>query len=762
MPRNSQSALSRSLRLGVLTAATIGLAAGLFAWRQVRSERAIDLDDVTRRAHALAQQISAQVVGALAEPDDVARERLEPRLAGYRRLLGYAVFRADGSLLAAGKAVAEVSERLSSVARAALVSGEQASEVTRWTGLRLHLLADPLAADGELAGVLVVVHDVSYIDERATARLIQYAFSVMIVMLLAMAVMIVSTWLAYERPLRQLADWMRRLRVENIAESPPPELPSPLLRSESDRLAASYRAARSSGRALSEATSRADQVWTAERLRAHALAALGANQQLIVVSNREPYMHQLRNGVPHMIVPAGGLVTALDPVLQACGGVWIAHGAGDADRETADAEGRLTVPPADSRYTLKRIWLSREEEQRYYYGFSNEGLWPLSHFVHERPTFRTEDWQHYQIVNRRFAEAVLAEIGTGGAVVLVQDYQLALVPRLLKSARPDLRVGLFWHIPWPHLESFRICPQGAEILDGMLGADLIGFHLQQYANSFLDTVDRVLESRLDWDHFAVDLRGGRTVVRPFPISVQPWSERHAPTGELLAQEIADLKAQHRLGDAYLAVGVDRIDYTKGLAERFRAVERFLEKYPQHRGRFTLVSLGAPSRTHIPRYREYLDHMEGLADEINWKYQTESWKPIRFLVAHHDARTVHAFLHMAPMCIVSSLHDGMNLVAKEYVAAQTRGDGVLVLSEFAGAAPELAGALIINPYDTERFADAIRAGIEMSSAERRARMQRLSRQVEDHNIYRWAAGFLSELTATRGAATHAATGTVATS
>jgi trehalose 6-phosphate synthase len=282
----------------------------------------------------------------------------------------------------------------------------------------------------------------------------------------------------------------------------------------------------------------------------------------------------------------------------------------------------------------------------------------------------------------------------------------------------------------------------------MLGADLLGFHLQQYGNNFLDTVDRVLESKLDWDHFAVELRGHRTLVRPFPISVQPWEERHVPGGDELTRQIAALKAQHQLGDTYMAVGVDRIDYTKGLPERFRAVARLLEKYPQYRERFTHVALGAPSRTHIPRYREHLDRLEALADEINWKYETGSWKPIHFLVAHHDASTVHAFLRMAPMCLVSSLHDGMNLVAKEYVAAQSGGDGVLVLSEFAGAARELSDALIVNPYDVEQFAEAIRYGLEMDADERRARMQRLTRQVEEHNIYRWAARFLTQLAATR--------------
>ena len=739
--------LARSMRLSLVIAAIIGIATVLFARQQIESERQIDLDDVARRAHVLGLQLRPTIERAAAQPDRAAREALRSRLDGYSRLLGYAVYRADGKLLASGKAVAEFADKLEPTVIAAL-GGGKSTDVIRAAGVPVHVLVIPFSSESaNPAGALVVTHDVSYVDQRATSRLVQYGAWIVIITLLAVVLIGGSTWFSYERPLHRLADWMRRLRIDDATEAPP-GLPSALLHGETDRLAASFRAARSTGRALSEATRHNDQVWTSERLRAHAVAALGEGQQLIVVSNREPYMHQLRDGRPHMIMPAGGLVTALDPVLQACGGLWVAHGGGDADRETADAGGRLTVPPDSARYTLKRVWLTREEEQGYYYGFSNEGLWPLCHLAHERPVFRAADWEYYRAANQRFADAVLEEIGSGTAFVLVQDYHLALLPRLLKAARPDLRVGLFWHIPWPNAEAFRICPRGAELLEGMLGADLLGFHLQQYCNNFLDSVDRTLESRLDWDHFAVELRGQRSSVRPFPISVQPWIERKVPSGEELEKQISQLKAQHKLEGQYIAVGVDRLDYTKGLAERFRAIDRLLEKYPQYRGRFTFVELGAPSRTHIRRYRDYIAEIEALADEINWKYKTDVWRPIRFLEAHHDAKTVHAFLHMAPMCIVSSLHDGMNLVAKEYIEAQATGDGVLVLSEFAGAARELADAIVINPYDTEQFAEAIRYGLDMKQAERQVRMERMLRQVQENNVYRWAANFLAELTATR--------------
>jgi trehalose 6-phosphate synthase len=496
--------------------------------------------------------------------------------------------------------------------------------------------------------------------------------------------------------------------------------------------------------------------WTAERLR-DVLRTQLQGERVVVVANREPLIHEWAGDAVVVRHPASGLVTALEPVMRACSGVWVAHGSGSADRASSDRHGRVTISSAESTYLLRRVWLSDDEEQGYYYGFSNEGLWPLCHLAHERPIFRAGDWEQYRIANRRFADAVLDEVGSGKAVVLVQDYQLALVPRMIKEARPDLRVGLFWHIPWPNAEAFRICPWGAELLDGMLGADLLGFHLQQYGNNFLETVDRMIESRLDWDHFAVELRGNRTLVRPFPISVQPWSERHVPEGEALQRQEAALREQYQLGDAFIAVGVDRIDYTKGLPERFRACARLLEQYPQYRGRFTMVELGAPSRTHIPRYREHLDHLEALAEEINWKYQSDGWKPIRFLVAHHDAKTVHAFLHMAPMCVVSSLHDGMNLVAKEYIAARAGGDGVLILSEFAGAARELGDALVVNPYDIEGFVEAIRQGMEMDSAERSLRMHRLSNQVSENNIYRWAANLLTALANTQPSVTSSAAG-----
>lgn len=739
---------SHGLRIGLLIAGIVGLTTGLVSWFQIEQERKIDEDDLDRRARVLARQVQNKVQVALAAPDPEAKRILKDELEGHSRLIGFAVFRTSGELLALGKGAAEFADAVQATAQKSLRGDKEVHEIDRSQGSLLHILALPVPnADGVTAGAIAVVHDIAHLESRSTNRMLRSLFLVGALTLLLLLLVAGATWLSYDRPLKNLADWMRRLRTGEELDAVPSRLPTKLLASESDRLAASFRAARAVGWEESRSIVREHNVWTRDRLRAHAMDSLHGGQ-LVVVSNREPYMHQLRDGKPHVIMPAGGLVTALDPILQACGGLWVAHGSGEADRETSDEHGRLLVPPGDSRYTLRRVWLNKDEEQGYYYGFSNEGLWPLCHLAHERPTFRDSDWKNYEAANRRFADAVLDEVGSGAATILVQDYQLALVPQFLKAARPDLQVGIFWHIPWPNPESFRICPYRAEILRGMLGADLIGFHLQQYCNNFLDTVDRMIEARLDWDYFAVEHQGQRSLVRPFPISVEAWNERGARSGPELDQQIADLRERHGLGDTQVIVGVERIDYTKGLAERFRAVARFLEKSPEHHGKFTFVVLGAPSRTHIRRYRELVAELESMADEINWRFQSGDWKPLRFLVAHHDAQTVHAFMRMAPICIVSSLHDGMNLVAKEYVMAKDDGDGVLILSEFAGAARELSEALIINPYDTEQFADAIRYAVTMDSSERSLRMNRMRRRVEEYNVYRWAARFLTALSHTR--------------
>lgn len=759
-PPQARFRLPRSVRFGLIVAFLAALGTGAIVWYQVQEEYRTSVEDLDRRAGVLLHRNTPAARAALLMPDEQAGAAMGDRLEGHSRLLGFALLRPDGRLVASGQAVTDLEPTLAPIVmRLGPVHPEVRAVIRNGEGTT-HVLASVITdADGHPIGSLAILHDALYLENRLTRGMVR---GLMLALIVAGVLFVLTSglaWAVFERPMHALAEWMRKLRFGGAPELPPRGLPVSRLQDESVHLAASFRAARSTERESAQTATRSDKTWTRERLRAHALAALG-NDTLVVVSNREPYMHQLSDGKPRLVRPASGLVTGLDPVLKACGGLWVAHGAGDADRMMADAKGCVSVPPDDPRYTLRRVWITKEEEEGYYYGFSNEGLWPLCHLTHERPLFRAADWEQYVKANQRFADAVLDEVGKESAVVMVQDYQLALVPAMIKQRRPDLKVGLFWHIPWPNPEAFRICPFRVEVLHGMLGADLVGFHLQQHCNNFLDTVDRMVEARLDWDHFSAELRGHTTLVRPFPISVQVWSEKHAAQGQDLASQCRELRHRFGIGDVPIGVGVDRIDYTKGIAERFRAIERFFERDPSHRGRFSFVQLGAPSRTHIPRYRDLVTELEALADAINWKFKADNagWKPIHFLVAHHDGPTVYAFLTMASVCIVSSLHDGMNLVAKEFVAAQgepdasgATGDGVLILSEFAGAARDLSDAIIVNPYDTEEFAEAIRRAVEMPPDQRRERMGKMYQQVTENNIYRWAADFLTALTQAKASA-----------
>ena len=555
--------------------------------------------------------------------------------------------------------------------------------------------------------------------------------------------------LTLKDPLEKLTAW---LRVAHRGYPPvPPGLPArgllaPLIR-EAQTLARDFARAQEAAEQEARLRQRGESLWTAERLREHVRAKL-SGRPLLLIANREPYRHSRKGGKIEWMTPASGLVTGLEPLLRACGGTWIAHGDGDADRETSDERGRLRVPPDRPQYTLRRVWLDAGEEKGYYEGFSNEGLWPLCHIAHVRPVFRPEDWAFYRRVNEKFAEAALAEIeGMEEPFILIQDYHFTLLPKLIKARRPDARVALFWHIPWPNPEAFDICPWREELLLGLLGADLIGFHTQFHCNNFLETVDRTLESRIDRERFAVQREGHATVVRAFPISVAyEGASSHDPVGDARADRELVLKATGVKVD-FIAVGVDRLDYTKGILERLRGVERFLEKYPQYRGRFTLFQLGAPSRTGLASYRDFMGQVEAEAARINSRFPGAQ-APITLLLKHHSHEEIRPFYRAADACLVTSLHDGMNLVAKEFVVAREDEGGALILSRFTGAARELRDALIVNPYDTDEVAEALHTAFTMDAAARSLRMAHLRRQVRENNVYRWAGNLIEELAAVR--------------
>jgi trehalose 6-phosphate synthase len=476
------------------------------------------------------------------------------------------------------------------------------------------------------------------------------------------------------------------------------------------------------------------------------VASVASGAKVIIVSNREPCMHERVADTIRAVRPASGMVTALEPIVMSCGGTWIAHGAGSADRVVADDKGRIGLPPEDPKYTLRRIWLTRKEEDGYYYGLSNKALWPLCHIVYKRPHFSRNDWDIYKSVNKKFCDAVLEEAEGAPAIVFIQDYHLALLPRLLKNVRPDLTLVQFWHIPWPNREAFRIFPWGEELLDGLLGNDILGFHLQYHCNNFLDTVDRGIEARVDYEHFRV-FRGGRpTLVRPFPISVD--FEQIGKDADAAPVQTRMTSFRKEIGTPLsgmtLYVGADRIDYTKGIPERLKAFDLMLQEHPELRTKVTMLQLAAPSRTHVPEYRQLNDDLDNLVDDINWRHQTDEWQPVCFLRAHHDYNAVLAAYRLADVALVTSLHDGMNLVAKEFVSARTDGTGVLLLSQYTGAGRELPDAIQVNPFDTDQLAEAMFMAFSMSEEERRLRMQRMRAHIAQNTVYDWGKDIFSEV------------------
>ncbi|HUV70547.1 MAG TPA: trehalose-6-phosphate synthase [Terracidiphilus sp.] len=599
---------------------------------------------------------------------------------------------------------------------------EWSTEATLPTG-RVQVTARPIVTQGQQLGFAILVSDLSYIDRRESAA---QTFLLVIFGILAV--------LAFGIPLlaarRARTDWSMELRGLLRGKGKQKQEFQPILRDLRELV----------GHMASERED-APELWTAERLK-QTLNRYLHGEKIIILANREPYIHnRASEGNIEVVHPASGLVTALEPIMRACSGVWVAHGTGSADQETVDRNDRIRVPPGEESYSIRRVWLTEEEQQGYYYGFSNEGLWPLCHVAHARPIFRAEDWRQYRAVNQKFADAVCSEVDSKDPIILVQDYHFALAPAMIRKRLPAATVITFWHIPWPNAERMGICPWRNELLEGLLGSSILGFHTQLHCNNFRDSVDRYLETRIDREHNAVVMRGHKTLIRPYPISIEwpvRWVESAPSIEECRAQVWRDFGLKP---NALLGIGVDRLDYTKGIEERLLAVEALLEKHPEYRGRFSFAQLAAPSRTKIERYRELNETVEREAERINLRFGTKDYRPIILLRSHHEPPEVFRFYRAADLCYVSSLHDGMNLVAKEFLAARTDLKGVLVLSEFTGAARELTEALIVNPYDLEASSDALAAALEMSPDEQHDRIRSMRAFLRQFNIYRWAGTML---------------------
>jgi alpha,alpha-trehalose-phosphate synthase [UDP-forming] len=618
---------------------------------------------------------------------------------------------------------------------------QQAQEVATGKDAELAIEGGPVhvsfhAISGEAGpvGNLVLMHDLSFIERRSQDT---RKYLIILITFLGAAIALVTVIVAQLSWRGWVSGARALLRGEGLLRPivpPSPEL-APIaadLRQRLRELEDEYRRVQ-----------RPEDVWNPERLQALLRTQLRGDQ-VIVVSNREPYIHEMKNGQVVVRRPASGLVTAVEPVMRACSGTWIAHGSGSGDRSAVDRHDRVALPPGHAEYQLRRLWLTDEQEQGYYYGFANEGLWPLCHVAHVRPVFREADWQHYREVNRLFADAVVAEARSEDPIVLVQDYHFALLPALVRARLPRATILTFWHIPWPNPESFGICPWRSEILEGMLGSTILGFHTRFHCKNFIETVDRYLEARIEHEHSTITYGGEQTLVESYPISIEwpaPEEMREWPSpGQCRAEvfERLGIPGAHRV-----AVGVDRFDYTKGILERLNAVERMLEKHPEWQDRFTFIQVAAPSRTALEEYRSFRERIERATERINARFGRPDAPVVRLLAQHHEHDEVNKLYRAADVCMVTSLHDGMNLVCKEFVAARDDERGVLILSRFAGAARELQEALIVNPYHVEETADALHQALTMPPAEQRERMASLRSTVHEFNVYRWAGRMLTD-------------------
>jgi len=608
------------------------------------------------------------------------------------------------------------------------------AEVFKLSHGLVHMASASVEAEGRTVGRLMLVHDMSFVQRRS-ADTKWYVFYLFVA--LGAAISLVTVLVAH----LSWKGWVAGVRAMLTGEGLLTLLSqdhAPELRPVAKDLRALVRDLEADRRIRDES----QITWAPASLRA-ILREYLAGDEILIVANRQPYIHNRRDQKIEIQVPASGLVSALEPVMRACSGIWIAHGNGSADREVVDHHDHVRVPPDNPRYEIRRIWLTAEEEAGYYYGFANEGLWPLCHIAHIRPTFRSSDWNHYVAVNERFAQAVCEEAKTDDPVVLVQDYHFALLPKMIRERLPNSTIISFWHIPWPNAERYGICPWRQQILEGLLGSSILGFHTRVHCNNFIDSVDRLLEARIDRDDSTISYGGKLTAVRHYPISIE-WPSRWVRDQRPVAECRERIRVLHRMEpDRLIGVGVDRLDYTKGIIERFLAVERLLDLQPEWIGRFSFIQIAAPSRARIEQYQQFADQVLALAEQINKRFGREGYEPICLKMQHHEPPQVYEYFRGADVCVVSSLHDGMNLVAKEFVAARDDEQGVLILSQFTGASRELPEALVVNPYDIDQCAAALHVALNMPPAEQRTRMRSMRGLIQEFNVYRWAGRMLMD-------------------
>jgi trehalose 6-phosphate synthase len=680
--------------------------------------------DVESRSRLVYTSIRGSVIRARVDRDAVRLSAILRGVAQDERILAVGLCDDSGTL----RGSTPLMPRTFSCDKVARSDDESFSSIVN-DGRRVLVGSFPIAIRDERT-YLVILHDLSYIDARS-GQAQTYAVAALV------GVAIIVAALGALLVLSLMRGWMNMLRVavedKRFGRRPPDRRELSGVNLQIQRLLKKLEV----GETPTEA---AEVQWTPQSLHDLLNEAL-PDAEVIILSNREPYIHNRTDDGVMLQTPASGLVSALEPVMRACGGTWIAHGSGDADRETVDRHDRLQVPPSEPAYTLRRVWITEEEQDGYYYGLANEGLWPLCHIAFVRPVFREEDWRCYEAINERFADAVAREARTEDPIVLVQDYHFALAPAMIRKRLPKATIITFWHIPWPNAETFGICPWKERILEGLLGSSIIGFHTQFHCNNFFETIDRFIESRIDREHSTVTLGGHETMVRPYPISIEwpPKALRDQPDIETCRRQV-----RQRLNlpqDMKLAVGIERFDYTKGILDRMQSIDALLTAQPHWKGRFTFVQVAAPTRSKLTSYSNLQSEALALAADINARHGDGDYQPVRLLIRHHEPAEVFELFRAADLCIVSSLHDGMNLVAKEFVASRDDDQGVLILSSFTGASREMSEALIVNPYDGREMAEALDAALRMPVEEQRERIRVMRQQVREQNVYRWAGRML---------------------
>jgi trehalose-6-phosphate synthase len=712
----------------------------LFALNQANQEQIELTARLQSRSQVLADSLAESIEPSYNTKATSTVQRVIDRFVSDERLSGLGVYDNSGSAVAVSQDIPLPED--ADFITAVMDSDESNGAFVRRDGATYYTLVLPLHEDERVVGALAVVQNATYIDESIRSIWRDNIIRLLSQIILFAIAMFVLVRLIFFRSVSKLVESIRESRKNNEETDITHDAGflQPLA-SEISKVTSSLKVARHA--ASEEARMRHEKIdtpWTAERLREF-IKAYVKNRPIVVVSNREPYIHTRgKKGIEYSVL-ANGMSTALESVMEACGGTWIAHGSGSADKETADSEGKLQVPPDQPKYTLKRVWLDKDDVSGYYKGFVVEGLYPLCLMVHVRPRFRKKDWIKYREVNGKFAEVVLEEIrNIERPIVLVQDYHFALLPRMIKAARPDAQIGIFWHVPWPSAEAFSICPWRRVLLDGMLGADLIAFNTQQFCNNFIDTVGKEMESLIDFEHFSIKKHGHVSMIRPIPISI---AFTNGTKGRAASPNRNTLDRLN-ISVPYLALGIDRLDYSKGLPERLQAIEYLLETHPEYREKFTLLQIAAPHREDIPQYKAYRDIVVSEANRINERFGTRSWQPIVIEFRQYSQSELLPLHRLANVCLVTSLQDSMNLVSKEFAAARDDEAGVLILSQFAGASRDLKGALVVNPYSIEEVGEAIHEALIMPKTEQHRRMKTMRAAVSRYNVYRWAADIIKML------------------